>query len=200
MLEWYPPVRLHKPFWSHPGSTSPKNLSSHPLNCQNDLHRVTFDNRSIPSLEIPLLSSRWPPTSPRPFRNHWNSAWLCFNNGPRTRIQSTHGNLPWAEKASGISQRPRRPWTAQIRQSAWRGVISEKCVYEIWQEEKCWVYCDNAGYEFGCVRWVFEEPWFCDWYWCCEKKLILVTDEGRKFVLGVATRSDLEEFAKRRVF
>ena len=28
----------------------------------------------------------------------------------------------------------------------------------------------------------------------------LVTDESRKFVLGVATREDLEEFAKRRVF
>lgn len=28
----------------------------------------------------------------------------------------------------------------------------------------------------------------------------LVTDDSRKFVLGVATRSDLEEFAKRRVF
>jgi len=28
----------------------------------------------------------------------------------------------------------------------------------------------------------------------------LVTDESRKFVLGVATRSDLEEFAKRRVY
>jgi hypothetical protein len=28
----------------------------------------------------------------------------------------------------------------------------------------------------------------------------VVTDESRKFVLGVATRSDLEEFAKRRIF
>lgn len=28
----------------------------------------------------------------------------------------------------------------------------------------------------------------------------LVTDESRKFVLGIATRSDLEEFAKRRVY
>lgn len=28
----------------------------------------------------------------------------------------------------------------------------------------------------------------------------LVTDEGRKFVLGIATRSDLDEFAKRRVY
>ena len=28
----------------------------------------------------------------------------------------------------------------------------------------------------------------------------IVTDESRKFVLGVATRADLEEFAKRRVF
>jgi len=30
--------------------------------------------------------------------------------------------------------------------------------------------------------------------------VILVTDEARKFVLGVATRGDLEEFAKRRVY
>jgi hypothetical protein len=28
----------------------------------------------------------------------------------------------------------------------------------------------------------------------------LVTDDSRKFVLGVATRGDLEEFAKRRVY
>lgn len=28
----------------------------------------------------------------------------------------------------------------------------------------------------------------------------IVTDESRKFVLGVATRADLEEFAKRRLF
>lgn len=30
--------------------------------------------------------------------------------------------------------------------------------------------------------------------------MCVVTDESRKFVLGVATREDLEEFAKRRVF
>jgi CBS domain-containing protein len=30
--------------------------------------------------------------------------------------------------------------------------------------------------------------------------MVVVTDESRKFVLGVATRGDLEEFAKRRVY
>ena len=34
----------------------------------------------------------------------------------------------------------------------------------------------------------------------CDSWLMIVTDESRKFVLGVATRSDLEEYAKRRVY